>query len=189
MEPLCFPNATSPQPLNFLCESGSSTKSPKLSSKVEGPKLRQCLHSVPCPKENPPQCRSPSVSDFGRFWQWRHSPALQPIPPLVAQHRHSQRWHGRHSAPSSWLSSLFGGLEGGSNHTQTWSSTQRERQGGGEPGRVRHGRGGRARAGGDAAAAAAAARSGCAAAATGGRAETCRRTGSAGRRGPGAGWR
>lgn len=47
LELLCFPSATSPQPLNLLCESGSSTKSPKLSFKVAEPQLR----GNPCTQE------------------------------------------------------------------------------------------------------------------------------------------
>lgn len=204
MELLCFPNATSPQPLNFLCESGSSTKTPKLSFKVEEPELRQSPHSVLSLRrillsaETTQQAILASETD----------PALQPSIPLVAQHSSS----GTKQLPEvartaqcrcrrGWAERAqliaevtFWGMEGrGSNHTQTVEEHTEKPGGGGESeagqGGVRRGPGGCARAGGGAAAAAAAALSGCAAAAPGGRAETCRRRGSAGRTGRGAGWR
>lgn len=58
-------------------------KTPKLSFKVKEPKVRQPLHSVLCPKENPPPCRNHSASDLG----FGDTTQLSiPVSPLVAQH-------------------------------------------------------------------------------------------------------
>lgn len=101
-------------------------KTPKLSFKVEEPKLRQSLHSV----LHSPQCRSHSASDFG-FGDT--SQLCTRASPLVAQHsssgtKSSQRWHGRHGVAAGAAGHSRGHffLGGAQTTRKPWSNTERK---------------------------------------------------------------
>lgn len=106
-------------------------KTPKLSFKVEEPKLRRSLHSV----LHSPQCRSHSASDVG-FGDT--SQLCTRASPLVAQHsssgtESSQGWHGRHGVAAAAAGHSRGHFffGRGSNHTQTVEQHREEAEVGG----------------------------------------------------------